>query len=137
MLEGDRTLRRKALYNQQAYKVAAGAVIHLHAIVVTSQARGGYLFAATGAAGERVVGLATEAVDNRDAQDGDVSCLVYKGGARIPTSEANTLNQTDVGGQAYVLDDEFVVNESGSANNIKAGEVLDVEDGFAWVLIGV
>jgi hypothetical protein len=133
-LSQDRLIRFKGKVTQQDYLLAADAVIHHHALVaVTSQ---GYLVPAADTAGYKVVGIATEAADNTGGQNGEIGILVYKGGARLPTTGTSPVGQAHVGRTAYVADDENVV-AADTANNIAAGEVLEIDDGFAWVNVGV
>jgi hypothetical protein len=133
-LTQDTMIDLKGMITYQDYPVAAGAVIHHQAVVGTSEATGGYLVPVADAAGMRPVGIATLAVDNRGGADGDAWCRVYKGAARLPTTGPNALTQADVGGRAFVLDDELVVRADGTQERVEAGAVLEVEPGFAWVM---
>ena len=132
-LSQDRVIRAKALVTRQEYKLAADAVIHHHALVAVNA--DGYLVPAADAAGQRVVGIASEAMSNTGGQDGERAILVYKGAARLPTTGASPVTQATVGRRAYVHDDEHVV-ASGTSHSIDAGEVIELDDGFAWVNVG-
>ena len=133
-LSHDRVIRLKAKNTQQDYRLAANVVIHHHALVAVNT--DGFLVPASDTDGLRVVGIATEAMSNADGLDGERALRVYKGGARLPTTGSNPVVQATVGRRAYVLDDEHVV-ASGTSHSIDAGEVIEMDDGFAWVNVGV
>ena len=133
-LSHDRVIRLRGQVTQQRYKLAAGAVIHHHALVAVDS--NGFLAPAADAAGHQVVGIASQAVANPGAA-GEAECMVYRGGARLPTTGNEAITQARVGRKALVLDDEYVV-AAGTNHSIEAGEVLEVtDDGFVWINAGV
>lgn len=132
-LSEDRVIRLKALVTHQEYKLAAGAIIHHHALVAVNAA--GYLVPAEDVADLRVVGIATAAASNVGGHDGDRAILVYKGAARLPTMGSDPVVQATVGRRAHVLDDEYVA--ATSVHGIDVGEVIEIDDGLAWVNVGV
>lgn len=116
------------------YPVAAAADIFKGAVVAVNAA--GFLVPASDTAAERVVGVATARLDNTEGAAGDGFVIATRTIVQIPTSGASVLDQTDVGRDAFVLDDNTAVKAAGTTNNIIAGEVTEFEPGFVWIQFG-
>lgn len=112
------------------FPVAASTTIYCGAIVALV---GGYLVAASDAAGLNVVGRAEALADNSAGANGDIKCEVAIGTFRWNNDPgAGTLDQTDVGTSVYVLDDNTVSSTAGT-NSIVAGVLEHVDSDGAWV----
>lgn len=131
-LTADTTRRTKGRITTQTYAVAASTQIFHGALVALNAS--GFLVDGSDTANLKVVGVALDAADNSSGGDGDLEVEVYRGAARVATSGASSLVQADVGGDAFILDDNTVVKAAGVTNNIIAGEVLEIEDASTvWV----
>jgi hypothetical protein len=131
-LTGDAQRRRKGQITEQVYQVAANAVIYYNAIVALDAS--GYLVPAADTAGLDVVGIADEPANNTGGANGALEVRVYRGAALIATTGASKLVQADVGGDAFILDDNTVVKTAGTTNNVVGGEVLELANADAvWV----
>lgn len=61
---------------------------------------------------------------------------VAAGCFKFATTGANALTAADIGKNAYVLDDQTVVRQAGTVNNIVAGVVDSIDpDGGIWIKV--
>lgn len=128
-LTGDRrTPSRDGLV--MAFPVKAGAKIFAGAIVVLDA---GYAKPGVKAENLVFVGRANKMVDNSGGADGAASVLVRRKRAFCWKNSAGggKVAQADVGGAAYIADDETVTKTAAGAS--KAGTVLAVDDDGVWV----
>lgn len=81
-------------------------------------------------------GLAIETVDNTGGADGDKTVRVEKGTFRFANSAAgDAITQADIGGTAYIVDDQTVAKTNGTNTRSAAGTIMDVEAQGVWVKI--
>jgi hypothetical protein len=125
-----------AKHRGRSINVPVAASTQIFAGAMVSSNATGFAVPASDTAGEVVLGIAEEQVDNSAGADADLEIRVRKG-----TFELNTLgtvvNQADVGRTVFVSDDNNVEKTAGVVNNIPAGTLdsLDVESGLPWVTI--
>lgn len=115
------------------HPVAAGKKIYAGALVVLNAT--GYAEPGVTAANVVAIGRAEEQVDNSGGADGDVSVRVRRGIFRYANDGTNTIARTNIGGTAYVVDDQTVASTNGGGTRSAAGEVVDVDSDGAWVWI--
>ncbi len=115
-----------------AFPVAAGAVIHMGALVVANAS--GYIAPGSTATGLTYLGRADEAVDNSGGADGDKLVHVRRG---VPfhwaNSGADPVTQASLGKPAYIVDDETVASTDGTGTRSEAGIVVGIDDAGVWV----
>lgn len=113
-----------------AFPVKAGVKIYAGALVVLDA---GYAKPGVKADGLVFVGRAAQQVDNAGGADGAAQVLVQR--KRVfrwkNSAGGGKVAQADVGGAAYIADDETVTKTAGGAS--KAGTVLAVDDDGVWV----
>lgn len=107
--------------------VAAGALVAFNA--------SGYLVPASDTAGLRVAGVADEAADNMDGQNGAASVKVSRGAFKLGNSASKAVAQANVGGVVYVEDDETVAKES--TKSVVAGVALELDGDGVWVDVSI
>jgi hypothetical protein len=130
-LTEDRSIQARHTGRLVPLQVAAGAVIHLGAIVAVDAA--GWAVPAAAIAGQAVAGVAQERVDNTHGGNGARTVCVQKGVFGLANSASNPLTQAHVGRTAYVEDDGTVANAS-AANQVVAGVVDELGDhGLVYV----
>jgi len=113
------------------FGVSADAVIYAGALVVLN---GGYAEPGSVATTLKAVGRAEEAVDNTGGADGDVMVRVRKGVFRFKNSAAgDAITAADIGGTAYVVDDETVAKTNGTNTRSAAGTIEQVDADGVWV----
>ena len=113
--------------------VAAGAVIHAGALVVLNAARD----AAPGSVATGLVarGIAQEAVDNTGGAAGDERVSVRAGIFRLAND--GTVTRADIGGTAYIVDDQTVADNDATGTRSAAGPIVDVDGDGVWVAVGL
>lgn len=114
------------------HPVAAAKKIHAGSIVVLDAARN----AAPGsvATGLLAVGRAQEAVDNSAGSAGDKTVQIRQG--TFSFANDGTIARADIGKTAYIVDDQTVADNDGSAARSAAGAIVDVDTDGVWVKIG-
>lgn len=114
------------------HPVAAAKKIHAGSLVVLDAARN----AAPGlvATGLVAAGRAQETVDNSAGSAGDKTVQVRKG--TFSFANDGTIAQVDIGGTAYIVDDQTVADNNGTSTRSAAGEIVDVDADGVWVKIG-
>ena len=118
-----------------SYGVAASTTIYAGALVALNAA--GHAVPAADTAGLKVVGVAEETVKSGTTAGGD-KVLVRRGAvyAFENAAGANALAAGDLATVCYVADDQ-TVQDTGAANDVKAGVLLNLDDDGAWVHVGV
>lgn len=129
-LTADRNTQSKSpgLYQ---YPVEANTQIYKGGIVCINAA--GFLIMGAEAAGNMVVGVADENVDNNPGAQGAKNCRVVAD--RQFRFNATSIAQTSVPIKCYLVDDN-TVDETAGANSIVAGTLVSVESSTdGWVYI--
>lgn len=128
-----RTFREGVKFNDP---VKEDAVIYDGALVVLDAA-GDAMAGGLIAAGASVVrGVALEGKDNTGGADGAITIESRRGLFRFANSAgADEIDRTDIGGTAYVVDDETVAATDGSSTRIAAGTIRDLDAAGVWVEI--
>lgn len=88
----------------------------------------GYATPATDTAGETVIGVAEETVDNSGGAAGDENVRVYRTGSFELAYGAGDADQADVGQLVYVTDDQTVDLAAVPVNDVLVGRVTEVVD---------
>lgn len=109
------------------------AAVKLLAGVLWARNSSGYITNATGADGEKVVGIGADEVDNSAGSAGDLDCDAKRGIFRLVNSSTNALTLAHVGQRCYVEDNQTVASKGA----VTAGIVEDVDDLGVWVNVGV
>tara|TARA_R110002050_G_scaffold269917_1_gene412423 strand:- start:44290 stop:44691 length:402 start_codon:yes stop_codon:yes gene_type:complete len=114
------------------HPVAAGAHIYGGSIVVLDAARN----AKPGltATGLVAAGRAQEEVNNVGGSAGDKTVQVRKG--VFSFANDGSIARVDIGGTAYIVDDQTVADTDGTGTRSAAGEIVDVDADGVWVKIG-
>ena len=112
--------------------VAAAVLIYAGALVARPAA--GHAAPATEAANLVALGRAEERVDNRRGADGAVRCRVRRGTFRWANSaNADEIAAADIGGDAWIVDDQTVAKTHNSNARSKAGRIVHVDAEGVWV----
>lgn len=111
--------------------VAANEKIFAGALVVLNAA--GNVAAGSTATGLKARGVAQDYADNTGGADGEIHVPVRKGTFNFKND--GSVTQADIGGTAYIVDDETVANSDGGATRSIAGEIQDLDDDGVWVKI--
>uniref|UniRef100_UPI0004884C8A hypothetical protein n=1 Tax=Desulfovibrio inopinatus TaxID=102109 RepID=UPI0004884C8A len=114
-----------------AFPVAADTVIYMGSMVAVNSS--GYAVPAADAAGLIVAGVASAQADNTGGAAGDVDVIARRGVFGVELSATNPPTSSDIG-VVYVEDDQTASTAIGT-NSIEAGELLGVDDAYAWVRI--
>lgn len=111
------------------HPVAAAAHIYAGSIVVLDASRD----AAPGsiATGLLAVGRAQAEVDNSAGAAGDLTVQVRKGTFHFAND--GSVSRADIGGIAYIVDDQTVADNDGTATRSAAGAIVDVDADGVWV----
>lgn len=115
-----------------ALGVAANVKIFAGALVALSAAG----FATPGAVATTLkgVGRAKDLADNTGGAAGAIKVEVEKGIFRFNNSAAgDAITAADIGGSAYIVDDETVAKTSGTNTRSIAGTIFDVDAQGVWV----
>lgn len=111
---------------QYSFPLAAAQIIYAGAIVALNAS--GYAVPAANTAGLKVVGRATEQVDNSGGAAGDLSVPVDAGVFGLSYSG---LTIADIGKDVYISDDNTVA----ASGDVFAGKLVDLDDTYAWISI--
>ncbi|MRJ41189.1 MULTISPECIES: hypothetical protein [Idiomarina] len=76
-------------------------------------------------------GIAQEHVDNRAGAAGVATVLSRRGCHKVAND--GTITRADIGGLAYVVDDQTVANSDGAATRSALGKIIDVNADGVWV----
>lgn len=94
----------------------------------------GYSQPGTTATGLKADGVYQETVDNSAGADGAKSAKVAKGTFRFSNSAAaDEITIADIGGTAYIVDDQTVAKTDGTGARSAAGQINDVDASGVWV----
>lgn len=113
------------------YGVGAGSKIFAGAIVMKNAT--GYAVKGATATGQIALGVAQELADNTSGADGAIKVKVRKGTFRFAND--GTITIADIGGTAYIVDDQTVADNNGGATRSALGTIVDVDSTGAWVKI--
>ena len=114
--------------NRYHFPLLTAAVKLLEGVLWARNAAG-YITNATGADGEKVVGMGSAEVDNSAGSAGDLNCNAVRGIYQLVNSSANAVALTNVGQPCYVEDNQTVATKGA----VVAGIVVDVDDDGVWV----
>jgi len=129
-LTADRDTPRRA-GEDYSHPVAAGTLIYAGAIVMLNAT--GYAQPGATATGLTPAGIAQAQVDNSGGADGDVNVPVRRGVFRLGND--GTVARVDIGGTAYVVDDQTVADNDGAGTRSALGTIVDVDADGVWVQI--
>lgn len=133
-LQNDRLIKRRdsRLNNDP---VAADTVIYTGALVVLDG--DGNAAPGSEATGLTARGICKERSDNSGGAAGDerVETEATVGNFKN-SSDADEIDRTHIGSDAYIVDDETVAATDGSSARSVAGQIIDVDDNGVWVQVG-
>jgi hypothetical protein len=132
-LNEDRNTRRRT-GDQVDDPVAGGETVYAGALVVLDS--NGYAAAGRTATGLSARGMAEAFVDNSGGADGDRNVALRRGVFRWGNDGTDTIDRTQIGADAYIVDDETVAANDGSGTRSVAGKIIDVDDDGVWVETG-
>jgi hypothetical protein len=114
------------------HPVAAATKIFAGSIVALDASRN----AAPGstATGLVAAGRAEEMVDNSAGAAGDKTVKVRKGTFKFAND--GSIARADIGGTAYIVDDQTVADNDGTGTRSAAGTIVDVDSDGVWFQIG-
>ena len=114
-------------------QVAAGVKIFAGALVARDAS--GYATPGATATGVLGVGRAEGLADNTSGSDGDVSVAVRKGVFCFGNDGTDTVDVSHIGSNCYIVDDQTVASNDGTATRSVAGVVFDIDADGVWVKI--
>ncbi|BDG19241.1 hypothetical protein TthSNM11_14440 [Thermus thermophilus] len=109
--------------------VAGNTTIRQGAIVVVD---GGYAKEAPGSATAIAAGRAEADVQNPGG-DGEATVLVRRGVFRLQVDPADPVGPADLLKEVYLSGPDSVAKTDGTGTRPKAGRLLSLEGGYAWV----
>ena len=120
-------LLNSAVPGYAQFPVAGGGAFYYGSLISINAA--GNAIASTGASTERVVGAATESVDNSAGATADKTVSVLQGVMYFFNSGGgDAITKADVGNTCYCVDNQTVAKTSNSGARCVAGKVWDVRD---------
>ncbi|MDH4122381.1 MAG: hypothetical protein OEV94_11830 [Deltaproteobacteria bacterium] len=119
--------------NDLSLPVAANAKIYQGALVAVNAT--GFAVPGSTATTLKAVGRANAQADNTGGADGAVSAKVSRGVFKFSNSGADPIGQANVGGTAYIVDDQTVAATNGAGTRSAAGKIIDIESDGVWVEI--
>ena len=123
------TRRREAVeFNDP---VGAGVTIFAGAIIALNAT--GYAVPGSTALNLTARGIASEQVNNAGGGDGDISVMSMSGGRAFHVGNDGSIDRTDIGGLAYIVDDQTVAATDGGGTRSVAGTIVDVDASGVWV----
>lgn len=129
-LTNDRATPRRANVDNND-PVAAGVKVYAGSILMLNAS--GDALPGTTATGLTPRGVAQECVDNSSGGAGAVTVSSMKSCFRFKNDASVT--RADIGGTAYVVDDETVANTDGTNTRSALGKITDVDAHGVWVEI--
>lgn len=118
------------------YRYAVGAAATIYAGALVALDATGYVVPGSTATTLTAVGRAEDYVDNSAGADGDATVDVRRGVFRFVNSAAgDEITAADIGGTAYIVDDQTVAKTDGTATRSVAGTIRDVDPLGVWVEI--
>lgn len=118
----------------RAYPVAAAVKTYKGGIAVLAS---GYVKPGVTATGLLAAGMFIDSVNNVAGAAGDALAQVEEGTFLFDVASADPVTQADVGADVYIVDDETIAKTSGTNTRSVAGKLIGVENGMAWVKIGL
>jgi len=112
--------------------VAAGVKIYAGSITVLDAA--GNAAPGSAATGLKARGMAQEQVDNSAGSAGEKAVNSRPGIYQLAND--GTITRADIGGTAYIVDDQTVADNDGTGTRSAAGKIEDVDSGGVWVQLG-
>lgn len=114
------------------HPMAAAAHIFAGSIVVLDASKD----AAPGSAatGLIAIGRAEEEKDNSAGSAGDLTVQVRKG--VFSFANDGSIARADIGGSAYIVDDQTVADTDGTGTRSLAGEIVQVDSDGVWIQLG-
>lgn len=112
-------------------QVAAATLIHQGALVCLNAA--GYAVPGSTATTLKGDGVARATVDNSAGAAGAARVEVEKGVFRFDNLAGDAVTIADIGGSAYVVDDQTVARTNGANTRSVAGTIVDVDAQGVWV----
>jgi len=112
--------------------VAASANIFAGSITVLNAT--GYAAPGTTATGLIARGVCQQQVDNSAGIDAATTVDTQPGIYQLAND--GSVTRTDIGGTAYIVDDQTVANTDGTGTRSAAGKITDVDADGVWVQIG-
>ncbi len=129
-VEGRNTKRRNA--DRVAGLVNSGVTVYAGTLATRLTANGNLVSAGTASAGD-AVGVFEDTVTG----DGVATAEYSRGCYQFANSSAGDLiTAADIGGTAYIVDNQTVAKTDNSAARKKAGKIIDVDAVGVWVLVG-
>lgn len=117
--------------------LAANAKIYSGALVCRDTAASGFGKPGAVSTTLKAIGVAQRRADNTGGANGDVSVEVRRGPWRFKNSAAgDAITAADIGGTAYIVDDETVAKTNGTNTRSAAGRIDDVDANGVWVRVG-
>lgn len=136
-LSQDRNTPRKNEGDTFSVPLAADAVAYSGALICRDTADSGLGKPGAASTTLKPIGVAQARVDNTGGADGDVSVEVRRGTWRFKNSAAaDAITAADIGGTAYIVDDETVAKTNGTNTRSAAGRIEDVDAVGVWVRVG-
>jgi len=121
--------------SRRGFGMAAAKVAYAGGIAVVNSS--GYAQPGTTATGLKCVGRFAEYMDNSAGADGALAVEVENGIFRYANSaDADEIALADVGGIAYIVDDQTVAKTNASGTRSPAGIIDDVDASGVWVRMG-
>ena len=118
--------------DRRNFPAAAGARLFTGGLAALTAA--GFLVAASADASLKVVGRSEGDVDNADGADGDIRGETELGiFAYDNSSAADEIQISDIGSDAYVVDDQTVALTDGGGTRPVAGKIHDVDAAGVWI----
>ena len=112
--------------------VAAAVTIYAGALVARPAA--GHAAPATEAANLVALGRAEERADNSSGAAGDINVRIRRGTFRWANSAGgDKIAAADIGGDAWIVDDQTVAKTHNSNARSKAGRIVGVDAEGVWV----
>jgi hypothetical protein len=118
----------------RAYPVAAATKTFKGGIAVLSA---GHVKPGSTAVNLIAAGMFSESVDNSAGTAGAQVAHVEEGTFLFDVAASDPVAQADVGGDVYIVDDETIAKTNGTNTRSRAGKLVGLSGGKAWVKIGL
>lgn len=136
-LSQDRNAPRKNEGDTFSVPLTGGVVAYSGGLICRDTADAGLGTPGKASTTLKAIGVAQERVDNSAGADGAVSVKVHRGTYRFKNSAAaDAIAAADIGGTAYIVDDETVAKTNGTNTRSAAGRIEDVDATGVWVRVG-
>lgn len=129
-LSNDRNTPRR---NAEDFEFAVGTGSKIFAGAIVMKNATGYAVKGATATGQIALGVAQELADNTSGADGAINVKVKKGTFRFAND--GTITIADIGGTAYIVDDQTVADNNGTSTRSALGTIVDVDATGVWVKI--